>query len=132
VSSPVRLLGELLRRRLAEASGVAGSGSEEDSGGGYLLQMQVDEFSQVFDAKDDSRAIVRARAALLDHAGRQTAAQRFFTVEQKAPSPDAAGAVAGLAAASRQLADEVVAWVAETAAALPRDARPADEPGAPR
>jgi cholesterol transport system auxiliary component len=128
VGSPMRLLGELLRRRVAERSATvvtaeAGLGTDE-----YLLQLQVDEFSQFFDAPGESRVVIRGRASLLRHGTREVAAQRGFTVERPAPSADAEGAVQGLADASRELTDRVLAWLAEMLPRLVSPSLPSTEP----
>lgn len=133
VSSPTRLLGDLLRRRVAEATGSEAASEEEGAGSGYVLQLQVEEFSQVFDSKDASHGVVRARATLIEHSGRQLVAQKTFALERPAPSPDAPGAVQALGDASRQLADQVVAWIAASAPQLERPAEPTtgQRPGRP-
>lgn len=129
VASPIRLLGDLLRRRVAESSATVVAGDDEAAAGEYLLQLQVEEFSQVLDSPTESRAVIRARAALVEHATRQVAAQHAFSIDRKAPSANGAGAVAGLADASRQLSDEVVVWVAEMLPKLaPGPAEPAPPP----
>lgn len=134
VASPVRLIGDLLRRRVAETSATVVAADEEDRRGEFLLQVQLEEFSQVFDSPRESRVVIRARAALVRHATREVGAQSAFAIDRPAPSPNAAGAVQGLAEASRELTDRIVLWAAEI---LPKltpapDNEPASGPPEPK
>lgn len=77
-----------------------------------VVRIEIDEFSQVFDAPDTSRGVLRGRIALLDR-GRRQIAGRDLRIEKPAPTPDSTGAVAALAAAVDQLAVDLVGWGAE-------------------
>jgi cholesterol transport system auxiliary component len=115
VSSPVALLGNLLRQRVALASaGGMTAGADTGRDEGFVLESTVEEFSQVFDSRESSRVVLRALAALVRQSDRQVVARRTFAIERPAPTPDARGAVRGFGEAGRELADRVVAWVAET------------------
>jgi len=121
VSSPVRLLGDLLRRRIALATAAGPPPADPpDRDGGLVLHTTIEEFSQVFDTRDTSRVVLRARVAVERQSDRKLAAQQTFTIERKAPTPDASGAVHGFGEASRELVDRVVVWLSETALALAR------------
>ena len=109
---PAALLTHRLRGRFAPAvRGIVTSahGARAD----YALRVELEDFSQSFDAPDRSRVAVRARASLVDVAGRALIAQRAFAIERPAPSPDARGAVAALAEASDELIEQLLAWVGE-------------------
>ncbi len=123
ISSPMRLLGDLLRRKVGSA-GVADGGMDGESPPEFVFETHVEEFTQVFDSRQSSHAVVRARVVLSRHGERQIAAQETFTVEQPAPTADAPGAVEALASASRTLAERIVEWVAQTAATLAKEAPP--------
>lgn len=56
---------------------------------------------------------VRARASLVNLANRTLIAQRVFTVERPAPSPDARGAVTALSAASDDIVEGLLEWTGD-------------------
>jgi len=82
-----------------------------------LLKLQVDleEFSQLFDTPDSSSALVRLRATVLVRrvTGDALLAQRSFIAQQTAPPADASGGVQALAATTDQAITELQAWLAQ-------------------
>src|SRR5262249_18639845 len=52
----------------------------------YLLRIDLEDFSQSFDAPASSRVALRARATLVNLASRTLIAQRVFAFEQAAPT----------------------------------------------
>lgn len=78
-----------------------------------VLRLELEEFSQVFERADQSSALVRLRATLLDNraAGETLLAQRVFVARHPASSPDAAGGVLALTQATDQLAQTLAQWV---------------------
>jgi cholesterol transport system auxiliary component len=106
----------LLTQRLRASLGAASEGGVVSIADGvradYALRLELDEFSQIFDAADRSRGVVVVRASLVNTAKRALVAQRSFTVERAAASADAEGGVRALAAAGGELVDAVVAWTA--------------------
>ena len=111
-SPPASLLAQRLRARLAavSAGGVVGPG--DGARADYALRVELEEFSQVFDAADRSRGVVVARASLIDTAKRTLVAQRSFSFERAAGAADAGGGVQALTAAGGELVEAVVAWAA--------------------
>src|SRR5262249_50981967 len=79
----------------------------------YLLRIDLEDFSQSFDAPASSRVALRARATLVNLASRTLIAQRVFAFEQAAPTPDASGAVQALGAASEEVIEHLVSWTEE-------------------
>jgi cholesterol transport system auxiliary component len=53
------------------------------------------------------------RATLIRATDRTVVAQRTFSTERPAPSPDAAGGAKALAEGVNEVVDAIVAWVAE-------------------
>lgn len=109
-ASPAQLLTQRIRSRFAAAAvGIVtgGDGARAD----YALRIELDDFSQSFDALDQSRVAVRARATLVDLASHALHAQRTFALERPA-APDAAGAVTALGVASDALIEELLGWTA--------------------
>ena len=112
--TPAALLTQRLRARLAAASEggvIAGGGVRAD----YLLQLELDEFSHVFDTAERSRGLLVVRATLVSQARHALIAQRTFTIERNAASADAIGGIHALVAASDALMEALVAWTATAA-----------------
>jgi cholesterol transport system auxiliary component len=112
VGSPAELISGRVRARLA-ASGKGGIIHPADSTrASYALRIELDEFSQVFDAPGQSRAVVRLRASVL---GRNAlVAQKSFSAERPAETPDAEGGVRALIGASDAVVDQLVDWTVAT------------------
>jgi len=108
VGSPAELIGGRVRARLA-ASGKGGIVHPADGmRAPYALRVELDEFTQVFDAPGKSRAVVRLRATVLGKSA--LLAQKSFSVERPAATPDAEGGVRALIAASDEALDQLVTW----------------------
>jgi cholesterol transport system auxiliary component len=108
VSSPAELMSMRLRGRLA-ASGKGGVVHPADGKrASHALRVELNEFTQVFDAPGKSRAVVRMRASVLN--SRVLVAQRSFSVERTVNTPDAEGGVRALILASDEAVDQIVAW----------------------
>ncbi len=112
------LLTQRLRARLAAASDGGILSVADSARADYALRIEIEDFSQVFDATDASRGVIVARASIVNMTRRTLHAQETFTVAKPAASADAEGGVRALAAASGELINAVVAW---TAASLAQD-----------
>lgn len=110
VMPPAALLGQRLRAAIARASSAAVFTPADGVRVDYTLRLELDEFSQVFDAADRSRAMLRLRASLIRH--RAIVAQQSFAIEQAAATADAEGGVRALIAASDTAADSLIDWLA--------------------
>ena len=114
---PAQLLTQALRERLGQGRAVLTEGGMgvrlADGARPDVLRLQLEEFSQVFDAPQTSHALVRLRASLArsTHGSEQLLAQRLFVVQRPAATPDAVGGAKALAEAAGQLADEVAQWL---------------------
>lgn len=77
------------------------------------LRLELEEFSQLFDAPGHSSGLLRLRASLSrrNSACDTLLGQRSFVLQQPAPSPDARGGVHALAAASDQAIDQIETWL---------------------
>ena len=74
------------------------------------LRLELEEFSQVFDAANSSHAVLRQRATLMRK--RDVVAQQNFDVERAAATPNAEGGVRALIAASDAAGEKLVDWLA--------------------
>jgi len=106
VMSPAALFTNRLRGQLAASGGIVQA--SDGARAGYALRVELDEFTQVFDAPGKSRAAVRLRASVLGK--RSLVAQRSFSVERPAKTPDAEGGVRALIAASDEAIDQLIGW----------------------
>jgi len=77
------------------------------------LELELDEFSQVFDAPNTSVGLVRVHATVVvpSAVGGRMLAQRHFVAQRPAPSPDAAGGVRALTAASDAVLSDIAQWL---------------------
>jgi cholesterol transport system auxiliary component len=110
VMPPAALLGQRLRAGIARASKAAVFTPADNVRVEYSLRLELDEFSQVFDAVDRSRAVVQLRASLIRN--RAVVAQQNFSIEQAAASPNAEGGVRALIAASDAVGNSLIDWLA--------------------
>jgi cholesterol transport system auxiliary component len=114
-ADPAALLTDRIRSRFAAVSGGVVT-PVDSSTADYTLRVDLDDFSQRFDAPGHSRATLIARATLLSTHDRKLVAQRTFAIEREA-APDAAGAVTALTEASGEFVEELVKWAIDSARA---------------
>jgi cholesterol transport system auxiliary component len=112
------MLTQRLRAQLAAASDGGIVNIADGARADYALRVELEEFSQVFDTAQASRAVIVARASLVNVARRTLYAQKTFAIEKPATGANAEGGVRALAGASSELVDAIVAW---TAASLAQD-----------
>jgi cholesterol transport system auxiliary component len=107
---PAQLVRQRLRDQLSQQRVVL---NPAEGPAAFILRLELEEFTQVFEAPDRSVGLVRLRATLLESTGgrERLVAQRRFTVERPAPSPDAAGGVRALTAATDAAVDEIAQWL---------------------
>ena len=81
-----------------------------------LLRLDLDEFSHVFTAPDNSVGLIRLRATLIEQttSGEKLIAQRNIAVQRPAPSADAQGGVRALTAATDAAIEEIDVWLQQT------------------
>ena len=110
VMPPAALLGQRLRASIARANKAAVFTPADGVRTDYTLRLELEEFSQVFDAADKSRAVLRLRASLVRNRG--VAAQQGFSIERAAATPNAEGGVQALIAASDEAGNSLIDWLA--------------------
>jgi cholesterol transport system auxiliary component len=110
---PAALLSQRLRGRFAAATQRGIVTGDDSARADYMIRMELEVFSQIFSAPGASRVVVRARASVVNVQQRALVAQRVFTFDRPAPSPDAPGAVAAFADASDELTGGVLEWASE-------------------
>ena len=110
VMPPAALLGQRLRASIARANRAGVFTGADGVRAAYTLRLELEEFSQVFDAPGKSRALLRLRASLIRQ--RSVVAQQSFELEQAAATPNAEGGVRALIAASDAAGEKLVDWLA--------------------
>ncbi len=102
---------QLVQLRLRNALGARGPVlGVADGVAPWRLQVELDEFSQVFESPGSSAGVVRLRATLLHN--EQWVGQQVFTASANASAQDAAGGVRALTAATDDAVAQMDGWVA--------------------
>jgi cholesterol transport system auxiliary component len=94
----------------------------------HHLRLELEEFSQLFDAPDTSSGVLRLRATLSHRSagGETLLAQRSFIARHVAPTADASGGVRALTAATDLVIQDIESWLAQ----VERSPTPASAPPA--
>lgn len=117
---PAQLIRQRLRDTLGRTRAVLNAGEgpalNRSVNQGVLprvLQLELDEFSHLFESPGRSVGLIRLRATLVETtpSGEKLLAQRSVTVQRPAPSLDAPGGVRALTAASDAAIDEIATWL---------------------
>lgn len=111
VTAPAKLLTRRIQDDLSQLTHKGVISSHEGLKSDYALHIELEEFTQVFDQPQSSRAMIRLRANLVARATRQLISQQKFSVEKTTPTADAAGAVATLIQLSDQVSLELMQWL---------------------
>jgi cholesterol transport system auxiliary component len=104
---------ELVQQRLREILSQQRVVLKPGEGGQLLLQIELDEFSQVFESPGQSSGLLRLRATVLKATpgGDRLLAQRSLRVQRPASSAGAAGGVRALSAATDAAVTELAQWL---------------------
>lgn len=109
---PAELLEAFLKRRIV-------FGQPDFSGAGCRLQLVLVELEQRFDDPLNSQTVLEARAILTPLRGSEMLAKRAFAIHKPAAVAAASGGVAAARDAVQALADDLGAWMEETAREKP-------------
>ena len=111
---PAQLLRQRLREQLGQGRVVLSSAEGSLPGANpWQLRVELEEFSQLFEAPYTSAGLVRLRATVVQTTplGEKLVGQRLVIVQRAAPSADAPGGVRALAAASDAAVLELEQWL---------------------
>ena len=108
-ATPLQLLSARLNSRIAQA-GVKVLSATDAAASVTLLRIEVDDFSQNFDAETHSSGQITLRASLFR--GHRLLDQKTFARVMPAASADAPGGAQALAAASDAIAADLLVWLA--------------------
>lgn len=112
VTAPAKLLTRRIQDDLSQLTRKGVISSHEGLKSDYALHIELEEFTQVFDHPQSSRAMIRLRANLVERATRQLISQQKFSAEQPTATADAVGAVTTLIQLSDQVSLELMQWLA--------------------
>jgi len=112
-AAPATLLTHRVRNRIADVTNDKVVSTSDGARADFTLHLELEEFSQVFDTVDTSHVVIRLRASLVHRSSRSLKAQRNFSMEQAAPTANAAGAVQALTESSDKLTENLITWLAE-------------------
>ena len=114
---PAQLLRQRLRELLGQRRSVLGP-LDAVAPGTLTLRVELEEFSQLFEATQSSAGLVRLRATVSRSGSPpKPLAQTSFVLQRPAASADAQGGVQALAQASDLLVLQVDQWLQQVAAA---------------
>ena len=104
---------ELVQQRLREVLSQQRAVLKPGEGAQLLLQIELDEFSQVFESPGQSSGLLRLRATVLraSSGGDKLLAQRSVRLQHPASSGGAAGGVRALSAATDAAVAELTQWL---------------------
>ena len=107
VDSPSALLTQRMRTRFAAVGPVVNGrdGARAD----YALQIEIEDFSQIFESAENSKVSIRLRVSLVNLASRALIAQRTFSTNESAGA-DAKGAVRAFAHGTDSILENIVDW----------------------
>lgn len=108
-ATPLQLLSERLKSRLAQ-NGLKVLSGADSTVGMPLLRIEVEDFSQNFDARDSSSVRLALRASVFR--AHHLLDQRSFGRDLRAASADAAGGARALAQATDAVTADIIGWLA--------------------
>ncbi|WP_293005046.1 ABC-type transport auxiliary lipoprotein family protein [Nitrosomonas sp.] len=111
IAAPATLLTQQIRNRIVTNTPEQVLKDSGTAKADYVLQIELDEFTQLFDTTDSSHVVVSLRVSLIERNSRKLFAQKDFSTIESSPSADAAGAVFALNSASDKLINELVSWL---------------------
>lgn len=100
--------GVLLALRLRQQIGLANATGNTATD--CLLRFELQEFSQIFDTPQQSRALLQGQISLID-GKRQVLAEHPVIIEKSAATADANGGVNALVSASTELGQQLADWL---------------------
>ncbi len=113
--TPAQLLRQRLRQHLSQRRALLNPGDTGEAGAAapVVLRIELEEFSQLFEAPNQSVGLLRLRASLTlpSPKGEKWLAQRELLVQRSAPSADAPGGVRALTAATDAALQELDLWL---------------------
>lgn len=117
-AAPSELLEVSLRRRMGAVDGSGDGAAKQgaDTGtGGCRLRLELDEFVQVFDSPQQSRAVMDVRLMVQAPRSDELLARKTLSLSKPTLSPDARGGAAAFSSLTTDMGNEVILWLATLA-----------------
>jgi cholesterol transport system auxiliary component len=111
IAAPATLLTQQIRNRIVASTNEQVIKDNSTAKADYALHIELEEFTQLFDAADTSHIVIGLRTSLVERNTRKLLAQKDLSITEKTPTADAAGAVFALSSASNQLINELIDWL---------------------
>lgn len=105
---------QLIQLRLIRDLGYIPSGQGKAA---CVLRVDIDEFSQVFDTAETSRAVLQGRVQWLDRS-RGRLLEKQIVLQAQASSPDSQGGVTAMSQLVGELSGSIAAWEREAVSVL--------------
>lgn len=112
-TSPAILLTHYIRNIIATTTNNKVLSTTDSVRADFILRLELEEFSQIFDAIDNSHVLIKLRVSLINRNSRLLKAQHSFNIKLAAPTANAAGAVKALVESSDKLTGELINWLAK-------------------
>lgn len=107
-ASPAQLLTERFKQYFS--AGNINNSNKDHAPANYLLKIDLETFTQIFNTQDSSEVVVQLRATLYESTSRLPVAQQNFSGKRTTQTADAAGAVAAFILVSDDLLNELAQW----------------------
>ncbi len=101
---------QLVRARVRDALGKQGPVLSVEGSAPWVLHLELDEFSHIFESPEKSFGLIRLRASLLQND--KIVAQKSLIAQEAATAQDAAGGVRALTAATDDAVRQLSEWLA--------------------
>ncbi|MDP1934224.1 MAG: ABC-type transport auxiliary lipoprotein family protein [Nitrosomonas sp.] len=111
IAAPAALLTQQIRNRIVASTSGHVIKDNSTAKADYVLHIELEEFTQLFDTTDASHIVIGLRASLVERNTRKLLAQKDLSITGKTLTADAVGAVSALSSASNRLIDELVDWL---------------------
>lgn len=111
IATPTAILTQQIRNRIVSNTNEQVIKDSSTAKADYVLNIELEEFTQVFDTVTESYVVIGLRASLIERNSRHLFAQKDFRMNERTPTADAAGAVFALSSASNQLINELIDWL---------------------
>lgn len=112
-AAPATLLTHHIRNSIATTTNYKVLSSSDSVRADFILRLELEEFSQIFDTAEESHVIVRLRVSLINRSSRLLKAQHSFNIKLIAPTANAVGAVQALTESSNKLTENLITWLSE-------------------
>ncbi|MBL78948.1 MAG: hypothetical protein CMH70_02755 [Nitrosomonadaceae bacterium] len=112
-ASPAMLLTHHIRNSIAINTNNQIINTQDNIRPDFVLRLELEEFSQIFDAIDSSYVLIKLRANLINRDARTLQAQHNFNIKLTTPTANATGAVRALSESSKNLTKDLSNWLSK-------------------